>query len=226
MDFQNFFFFDIETTSKRASLFDLKMNDTLGADIFIKKCEKMKNYSSSEWIDKPCDELYIEKAPILPEFGKIICMSFGVYVENKRHVRTIVDKDEERLMKRIANVIDKASQSKKVLCGFGIKTFDVPWIVRKLYKYGIDIPRSINFYGVKPWEISMIDIQEVWKGNGKYNITMEEVAHDLDIESSKTILSGDKVHDFYWGKNDIDSIVSYCEGDVGCLMKITEKLKL
>ena len=48
MAFQNFFYFDIETTTKKSSLFDLKMDDPRGSEIFEKKCAKMKEYSS-EW---------------------------------------------------------------------------------------------------------------------------------------------------------------------------------
>jgi len=227
MAYQNFFFFDIETTSKSKSLFDLKMDDTVGADIFIKKCTKLKQYSGSEWADKPCEELYIEKAPLLPEFGKIICMSFGMFGEDgKLHIMTIVEDDEEKLMNRIAKVFSRASGSKKSLCGFNIKSFDIPWIVRKLYKYNIDIPLSLNFVGVKPWEILITDIHDIWKGLGRYNISLAEVCYELGIESPKKIMSGEEVHEYYWNKNDIKSIMTYCEGDVNSIIKIAEKLKL
>ena len=222
--YKDYFFFDIETTSKKPTLLDLKLDDPIGAELFIKKCEKLKQYPNSEWTDKPCEELYIEKAPILSEFGKIICMSFGMFFDDKKHVMTIIEDDEEKLMHRIAKVFTRAG--KKRLCGFNVKAFDIPWIVRKLYKYNIDIPTNINFYNIKPWEMNITDLLEVWKGTGKHNMTMEEVAYDLNIESPKKIMSGDKVHEFYWFKKDITSIMNYCESDINCMIQISEKLKM
>ena len=224
--YKDLFFFDIETTSKSPSLFDLKLDDPRGAELFMKKCMKMKQYPNSEWSDKPCDELYIDKAPILPEFGKIICMSFGVFTGDKKHVTTIIEDDEKILMKRIAHVFNRASQTKKRLFGFNVKAFDIPWIVRKLYKYDIDIPLCLNFINIKPWEMMVDDLLDIWKGTGKYNMPMDDVAYDLGIESPKEIMSGEQVHDYYWIRMDTASIVKYCEGDVDCMIKIAEKLNL
>lgn len=224
--FKDYFFFDIETTSKSPTLYDLKIKDERGHDLFIKKCEKLKQYQGSEWADKPCDELYAEKATLLPEFGKIICMSFGMFSDDKKHIMSIVEDDEKELMIRIAKVFNKASQTKKRLCGFNIKYFDIPWIVRKFYKYNIEIPRSINFFGIKPWEMNMIDLLELWKGTSKYSVTLDEMAYDLNIESPKKIISGENVHDYYWNKKDIKTIMNYCESDINCMIQIAEKLNL
>lgn len=222
--YKDYFYFDIETTSKYPTLFDLKLDDQRGFDLFIRKCEKLKKYPTSEWLDKPCEELYIEKSPLLPEFGKIICMSFGMFNNDQKHIMTIVDDDEKKLMERISKVINRALVSKKKLCGFNIKGFDIPWITRKLYKYEINVPRNLDFAGLKPWEIQVTDIQEIWKSTSKYNSTLDEIAYDLNIDSPKKIMNGENVHDYYWFKKDIKSIIDYCEGDVDCMIRVTEKL--
>jgi len=222
--YKDYFFFDIETTSKKPTLMDLKLDDPYGAELFIKKCEKLKKYPNSEWVDIPCEDLYIEKSSILPEFGKIICMSFGMFSDDQKHVMTIIEEDEEKLMQRIAKVFTRAG--KRRLCGFNIKSFDIPWIVRKLYKYNIDIPSNINFYGVKPWEMNIVDLLETWKGTGKYNMTLEEIAYDIGIENPKKLMSGNEVHEYYWFKKDIKSIMNYCESDINCIIQIADKLKM
>lgn len=219
--YKNFFFFDIETTSKKPTFLDLKLDDPVGAKIFENKCSKIK-----EWEDQSIDELYVNKSPIFPEHGKIICMSFGMYGEDgKKHIMTVIDDDEEKLMNKIFKIFNDKIP-KKFLCGFNIKNFDIPYIVKKFYKYNIDIPRNLNFNGLKPWEIPVIDLSDIWKGTGKYGITLEEITYDLDIDSPKKIMSGENVHEFYWLKKDIKSIMTYCEGDVDSMIKIAEKLKL
>lgn len=222
--YKDYFFFDIETTSNYPSLFDFKLDDQRGAELFIKKCEKLKKYPSSEWVGLSCDQLYVEKSPLLPEFGKIICMSFGMFTNDQKHIMSIIDDDEKKLMEKISRVISKASNSKKKLCGFNIKSFDIPWVVRKLYKYEIDLPKILDFAGLKPWEIQVTDLLEIWKGTGKYNTTLDEVAYELNIDSPKKNISGENIHEYYWFKKDINSIMNYCEGDVDCIINITQKL--
>jgi len=55
---------------------------------------------------------------------------------------------------------------------------------------------------------------------------MDEVAYDLGIESSKKIVNGSKVHEYYWIKKDYDSIMKYCELDVKVLIDIVRKMNL
>jgi len=55
---------------------------------------------------------------------------------------------------------------------------------------------------------------------------MDEVAYDLGIESSKKILNGSKIHEYYWVKKDYESIMHYCEEDVKVLIEIAKRMKL
>ena len=45
--YKNFFYFDIETTSKYSSFFDYKLNDDRGAELFRKRYEKYKSFDKS-----------------------------------------------------------------------------------------------------------------------------------------------------------------------------------
>jgi hypothetical protein len=47
----------------------------------------------------------------------------------------------------------------------------------------------------------------------------------LGVESPKnTEVVGNKVHEAYWKKNDIEGIVKYCEKDVTQLIEVIKKL--
>jgi len=217
--YTDFFFFDIETTSKYSDFKTLQLNDPIGAELFIKKCKRMSDFD--DWKGKTVDELYIDKSPLLAEHGKIICLSFGMFKDNKPIIRTLINDDEEVLMKDVKELFDKVNFKRKI-CGYNIKNFDLPWIIRKLYKYDLDIPLNINVVNKKPWETGIIDIYSYFL---KYT-SMDEVAYDLSIESSKKNLSGDKVHEYYWVRKDNKSIMNYCEQDVRVLIDIAQKIKL
>lgn len=219
--YKNFFYFDIETTSKYSSFFDYKLNDDRGAELFRKRYEKYKSFDKS-W-DKEINDAYIEKSPLLPEFGKIICISFGLFDKDVKKIFSIVDDDEKRLLIKFTQVIIKACKN-RYLCGFNIKAFDIPYIIKKLYKYNIDIPICFNFLDRKPWEILVKDIYEIWKGTGNMTASLDEITYDLDINSPKMIMSGNDVHEYYWERKDIKSIMEYCENDVDATISIMEKL--
>jgi len=221
--YTNFFFFDIETTSKYGDFNTLKLNDPRGAELFIKKCDRMADFD--EWKGKTVEELYVTKSPLLAEHGKIICLSFGMFKDSTSDtpiIRTLINDKEEVLMTEIKQLFDKVGKSGKRICGYNVKNFDVPWIIRKLYKYDLEIPSIINVIDKKPWETGIIDLYSYFV---KYT-SMDEVAYDLGIESSKNNLDGSKVHEYYWIKRDNQSIMNYCEQDVRVLVDISRKIKL
>ena len=218
--YTNFFFFDIETTSKYGDFKTLQLNDPRGATLFEKKCERMSDYD--DWKGKTIDQLYIDKSPLLAEHGKIVCLSFGMFKdENTPIIRTLINDDEEVLMKEIKELLDKVGMKRRI-CGYNIKNFDLPWITRKLYKYDLAIPQNINIIDKKPWETGIVDIYSYFL---KYT-SMDEVAYDLGITSSKDTLDGSKVHEYYWIRRDSKSIMNYCEQDVRVLIDIAKKIVL
>jgi len=213
--YKDLFYFDIETTSEYPNFMDMNAE---GRNIFTKR---LTDPSAN------IENFYIENAPLLPEFGKIICMSFGVYdTEGVIQIRSVIDDDEEKLIQKIKGVFDRVSKTNKRICGFRIKSFDIPWIVRKMYKYNIDIPLSLNFNGLKPWEILVTDIYDIWKNGSNLGASLEEVTYALGIENPKSTLDGKKIYDYYWNRKDKESIMKYCEGDVKGVMDVAKKLKL
>lgn len=220
--YKNFFYFDIETTSKYPSFFDFKLDNDRGAELFRVRYEKYKIFDKS-W-DKDISEAYIEKAGILPEYGKIVCISFGLFDKDIKKIYSIIDDNEEKLLNKFIQVLLKATKS-RYLCGFNIKAFDIPFIVKKLYKYSIDIPSCLDFIDRKPWEILVKDIYDIWRMTGNMTASLDEVTYELGIDSPKIIMNGSDIHEYYWEKKDIDSIMKYCESDVDATISIMEKLK-
>lgn len=222
--YKDLFYFDIETTTKYKDIIEFERLDPRGYALFNEKCNSMREFDIS-WNEQP-KILYKSKASLLPEYGKIICMSFGVFRDDKIEIRTLIDENEEKLMQRIQNVFYKLMSTNKRLCGFKIKSFDIPWLNRKMYKYGIDIPRSINFYGLKPWEIVVTDLYEIWKGTSNHGASLDEMTYELGIESPKKNMSGKDVYDYYWDYKDTESIINYCEADIMSMIESAKKLKV
>jgi uncharacterized protein YprB with RNaseH-like and TPR domain len=223
--YTDLFYFDIETTTKYKDLETLKEKDKRGYEIFVKKCKVFKD----EWVE-PLEELYTMKAPLMSEHGMIVCISYGIFKNDVLQIGSFLNRDgnEEKLMNDTKKLFDSLG-SRKRICGYNIKNFDIPWITRKMYKYGLDIPNNINTFDKKPWETWNLDIFDVWKSSGKIqrvNSSMDEVAYELGVPSSKEKMDGSEVYEYYWIKKDYKSIMEYCEEDVTTLVNITKKMGL
>jgi ketosteroid isomerase-like protein len=80
---------------------------------------------------------------------------------------------------------------------------------------GLEIPKSLQLQGKKPWEIIHQDTMEMWKfGDRRSYTSLELLAELLGIEGAKIDLSGDRVNAVFYLEKDLDRIAAYCGDDV------------
>jgi uncharacterized protein YprB with RNaseH-like and TPR domain len=208
-------FFDIETCGKYSSYEELQQKNVEGAHIWEKKANRLNYVNPAKAWD--------EKVALFPEFGRIACLSYGVWKNDGVTISTIADDDEEKMMKLIAGLFHKAGANGYQPTGWNIKNFDIPWIQRKLIMHGIPVPQSISTHNKKPWEVSLIDLKEMWKGFSTLDVTFEEAAYSLGIPTPKDDIDGSQVHENYWLGN-LERIKTYCEKDVKTMVLLCEKI--
>lgn len=211
-----FLFFDIETCGMYKDYVDFMANDPSGAEIFKKKAERL-GYPSPE-------DGYRDKIALFPEFGRIACLSYGIWKNGEITVRTISDpSDEKELMKKINIMLTKAGANGMIPTGWNIKNFDLAWVYRKMLMHGLKVPECINTYEKKPWEINVFDIKEWWKVFSNLDVTFEEAAYSLGIPSPKDDIDGSMVHATYW-RGELDRVITYCEKDVRTMIQMCSRI--
>jgi predicted PolB exonuclease-like 3'-5' exonuclease len=209
-------FFDIETCGEYPSYEAFKESDPDGAKIYAGKCERMK-------YGDPADG-YKDKVALFPEFGRIVCVSYGVWADGKITVKTIDDDNEADLIKKTANLFHKAGAKGMIPTGWNIKNFDVSWIYRKSLMNGLQVPACLDTFNKKPWEVVILDLKEWWKGFSNLDVTFEEAAYSLGLPSPKDEMHGGQVHENYWFKNNKSGVITYCEKDVRTMIRMVEKI--
>lgn len=162
-------------------------------------------------------EAFYEKAGIWAEFGKIICISAGVFTKGHPtgfRVKSFAGHDERELLVRFAQVLKDQPQN-LVLCAHNGKEFDFPYICRRMLIHGIKIPAQLNLSGKKPWEIYHIDTMEIWKfGDYKSYTSLSLLTAIFDIPTPKDDIDGSQVGHVYWNLNELERICTYCQKDV------------
>ena len=176
---------------------------------------------------KSLDEIFVNRAALVPEFSKIVCVSVG-FVDPKGEIKkqTFFNSDEAQLLKDVNSLLNRVDKLGFVLCGHNLKNFDIPVLAKRMLINSI-LPSSIlPSYDTKPWEIKAIDTKEIWQ-YGQFGAisSLELMCVSMGIESSKNMeVTGNKVHNSFWLENKYQEIQDYCEKDVEVLIKVVMKL--
>jgi len=218
------FLIDIETVPQVSNINELSGE---GRKLFFDKISK----TMPEKFDE--EEMYLKKAGILAEFGKVICISLGFFYKDKADriclkIKSISGHNEKTLLDEFVVITDKffRHKSKFQFAGHNIREFDVPFLCRRMVINQIQLPAYLHMYGAKPWDISMTDTLQWWKfGDYKNYISLHLLANILGIPTSKDDIDGSMVQHVYYKDNNLQRIVNYCQKDVVVVAQVIQRFK-
>jgi DNA polymerase elongation subunit (family B) len=205
-DLSNLMVLDIETVPQYSSFEEVPEH-------FQKLWELKTQYQRKEETAK---EFY-GRAGIWAEFGKIICISVGIFTGGKNtglRVKSFASHDEKELLEQFSALL-LSQPPVLILCAHNGKEFDFPYICRRMLINGVKIPSQLEISGKKPWEINHLDTMELWKfGDYKNYTSLSLLTAIFNIPTPKDDIDGSMVGHVYWVDNDLDRIAIYCEKDV------------
>ncbi|WP_312076892.1 3'-5' exonuclease [Chryseobacterium sp.] len=177
--------------------------------------------------DEISAEDFYERAGIMAEFGKIICITIGMLEKNDTlKIKSFANDDEKILLEEFGEIFNSMRLRDVILCAHNGKEFDFPWIARRFLINGMQPPSPFQLFGKKPWEIPHIDTMELWKfGDYKSFVSLELLAHVFGIPTPKDDIDGSMVSSIYYIEKDLQRIVEYCEKDVLTLANIFRRMR-
>lgn len=226
---EGLFYFDAEWVPITKSYAELEVNYPALYDAWENKCKKW-NLDLKLKNDRPKSpyDLWTEKAHWFPEFCKMICISFGYWNEGALEVKSVYGHDEKEILAKFQHVLRKVAAKGFILCGAAISRFDMPWIAKRMMINGLVPPKNINVNGIKPWDVRVYDITEVWGQGCKAEsyTPFEWICASLGIDSPKDDISGADVERVYYEEGDsgLERIKEYCEKDVSQTAKVAARL--
>lgn len=185
--------------------------------------EKKTQYQRKDTITA---EDFYERAGIWAEFGKIICISVGYFVDQneKKQLRitSFFGDDEKKILLDFKRLLDKHFTKKNnILCAHNGKEFDFPFIARRMIIHHIMLPKKLNLFGKKPWEVPHLDTLELWKfGDYKHYTSLKLLTEILGVPSPKDDIDGSEVAKVYYEEQNLERIVNYCEKDTIAVAQI------
>ncbi len=197
-----------EVSPEEQKLWDKKTKGQRGDEVFV-------------------GEFYEERAGVMAEFGKIICISVGMLEKgNYLRIKSFLGDDEARLLEDFGKIFNSSRLSNSILCAHNGKEFDFPWIARRMLINGFRPPVPFQMFGKKPWEIPHLDTMELWKfGDWKSYTSLELLAHVFGVPTPKDDIDGSMVAEIYYKEKDLPRIVTYCEKDVLTLANVFRRMR-
>jgi uncharacterized protein YprB with RNaseH-like and TPR domain len=210
-------FLDIETVPNSGSWEELSETEQ---NLWDKKTRYQRK-------DEISAENFYERAGIMAEFGKIICISIGMLEKNETlRIKSFADDNEKKLLQEFGELFNSPRLRDVILCAHNGKEFDFPWIARRFLINRMQPPIPFQMFGKKPWEIPHLDTMELWKfGDYKSFISLELLAHVFGIQTPKDDIDGSMVSSIYYIEKDLQRIVDYCEKDVLTLANIFRRMR-
>ena len=220
--FKNPLFLDIETVPCVARYEEL--NDRM-KELWDRKASFLGAQTKEEQAAS-----FEEKAGIFAEFGKIIVIAIGYIAEEQGrdilYIKSLQGHDEKALLLEFKQILTQFSSYPTLqLCAHNGKEFDFPYLCRRMTVHGIPLPQTLDLQGKKPWEVNHLDTSEMWKFGDRKNYTsLDLLGAIFNISSSKDLMKGSEVSEYYYKKNDLESITTYCKKDVVALAQIFRKM--
>jgi len=215
---ENVLFIDIETVPVEPEFSSLSLRMQ---KLWERKAERLRSDENETPVS-----LYA-RAGIYSEFGKIICISAGMFRQGQFRIKSYAGHDEKGLLTEFAALLNQHfNKPEHLLCAHNGREFDYPYIARRMMINGIHIPSILDNSGKKPWEIGLLDTMDLWKfGDFKNYTSLDLLAAIFDIPTPKDDIDGSQVAEVYWNQKDLPRIVEYCSKDVLTIAQLFRRFR-
>lgn len=179
-------------------------------------------------------QYFFNRAGIFAEFGKIICISAGVFLEDKDtgklnfRIKSFAGKKEKAVLEAFIELLNLHYNKPDIhgLAGHNIKEFDVPYLCRRILVNSLILPKILDISGRKPWEVNFVDTLNLWKFGDYKNYTSLSLLSSLfGLPTPKDDINGSEVGTVFWHQEDLDRIVRYCQKDVLAVAQLLLRFK-
>ncbi|MBI4947630.1 MAG: 3'-5' exonuclease [Bacteroidetes bacterium] len=177
--------------------------------------------------EKESPEDVYNSAGIYAEFGKVVCITVGMFSGKSFRLKSFYGDDEKIMLEEFSALLNKYYNTEEhYLCAHNGKEFDFPFLARRILVNGLKIPHILDNAGKKPWEVKYLDTMELWKfGDYKSYTSLNLLAEIFGIPSPKGDMDGSMMYKVYWEDKDWERIVKYNQKDVLTVAQVFLKFK-
>lgn len=132
---------------------------------------------------KTYEELYAEKGQYYPEFSQVVSINIGKIKEGVLKIKNFSG-DEKQLLTDFNNTMNTiiANNKNTKLCGHFVVGFTIPFLCTRSIVNGVEPCAAIDVAHLKPWEVTAIDTQVLWKGTSIRSASLLNIAVAIGLD--------------------------------------------
>lgn len=168
------------------------------------------------------------KAALSAITGRVLAI--GIYVSEYRQgsieLWTVAkDHDEASLIGDFFRVADNALNRGESIVGHNIHGFDLPFLVRRAWLLGIDVPDG--FYDGRYWNRCFVDTMRVWQLGTREYISLDDIDKALGGPGKPDGVTGADFDRLFHGtKEERDQALEYLRNDVRMTVRVANALQI
>ncbi len=217
---EKYLFLDIEVVTQYKSYDDFLIKDPIKANLWKKRAKK--HYLDPLYIniEDQDNRIYLEKAPFMPEFSKIITIGIGKFLDDdKKYIKILANDDEVLILREFNIILNKMAD--KILFGHNIQMFDNPFIIKRFIYNGFKIPKQLDNIDKKPWEVVIYDTLKLTQFGSPDMLSLDLLCESCGVESPKDDIDGSMVNYVYWNEiTGLQRISDYNYKDINSMMDL------
>lgn len=172
------------------------------------------------------NEIYIKEASLMPEFGEIYCISFGLFDDSFTPIlNTFCEDTEKDTIESFLAVLHHYNAL--YLFGYNSNEFDIPFLLKRMWMNGIcdNYPPQLQLKDAKPWTVKNQDHMTNYKAGAWLAVSLGLLCEAFGVPTPK-----DEFENYEFttlllsGKITKKDAVRYCEKDVKALMELVFKV--
>jgi hypothetical protein len=149
--------------------------------------------------------------------GRVTCIGYGEIAKHRYFI--CYDRDEAAMLRQFWRIYHSVHSAGAKLIGFNIHGFDLPFLIRRSWRHGVAVPKSVN--GVRYWPDTLVDLMIAWRcGSYKDFISLDNLAKFLDVGAKNG--SGEMFYRLW--ETDRDAAIEYLVNDVELAAKCAAKM--
>lgn len=155
-----------------------------------------------------------EKAALDATTGQILCIGMSIDLS-----LDVTQAPEAETIERFWNWLELRLWAAETVIGFCVYNFDLPFLVRRSWVLGVEVPKMIR--KGRYWHEGIIDLADIWKlGNFDQRVSLNVLARALGV-GSKSINGAEFGR--LW-ETDRPAAIAYVENDLTLTRLCAEKM--
>lgn len=186
---------------------DVKLGNVKNPDLIAEKLQKAEENHTAD---------YIRNAALDALSGQILCIGYRF---EHQHAGVLRNDDNEAAMLREWWTMLNYYERQPKLIGFNIKSFDLPFLIKRSWKHRITVPYWLR--QGRYWNDLVVDLREVWQlGDSRAHGSLAAICRHLGLGDK----SGSGAEFNLLWNTDRQAAIDYCLRDVQLTQQVADIL--